>query len=222
MMTRSVVVVAALLNLLACFPVVPTPTAIEPGARLGFTSTMHLTTRQFAGDSIEELKPAPVLGAYLAGGREATDWEPGLRGAVYVNWTFNVGLDAYLEVPKVWVGGADAGAGVQAQSGALPSWGGYLSAGHGLPGGRYLWVTQGATALRSPHDHVERWVTGTMVGLQFPLRYRQSGSVFVGLVFGPQDTRCSGWGPCSMATHAYVGASISREIRLGGGGAPQR
>jgi hypothetical protein len=205
----------------ACFPVNPLRTAIEPGSRFGVTSVTSVTTGQrFVGDSSRRPGLLPALGVYLSAGRVATEGEPGVRGTLLANWSGNAGADGYLELPKEWFGTLDAGSGVQVQRGTQRAWGPYVSVGREVSAGRYLWLTQSATALQWSTDSAYRWVTGTLVGLQGAQRRGRTGAVFVGVVVGQQDRSCGRafmWS-CTSATRGYLGIVLGAEMVQGRGG----
>jgi len=217
---RGVAVVLAA-STAACFPVLPVSPRVAPGLQSGFALTAHVAdarairrddstrtqrgvrpqatvTHEFGWVPESETRPAVRLGLALA-----TGWR-GVGGTVFV------------QAPRRWTGGWDAGVGALAEVGTGDDRGLVASVGRQLAGGALIAVSGAVLDLQARREGSRQRLGSLQVSVETPTRAGNVARLIAGGVFGPWDLRCGETAPgptdasswCPWGTRVFVGAGV--------------
>jgi hypothetical protein len=157
-MSRALTVPAVMLAVLAgpaCFPMLTHGARVDPGARLGMTSSMQVVARPAPVDSSSPAKTEPGMdfGFYLAGTARPKGWrEGGVRGTAALSLFSGFTADLYGQLPRHLPGSSATGVGVLYQPSFRNLVFPYVMNGWELPDGSQLYITLGVANTRGMAD----------------------------------------------------------------------
>lgn len=206
----------------ACFPVLPTPPAVEPGLRTGIMTTYHHAEQRtfWIPDSTQRTSALRPQGTIYANYGVVPD-EPGLprlRVSHFGTTGWGMGWVAHVQAPPAWTGSWDVGVSGLREVVGRRTRGIVASAGRSrLERDRAWWVSGGVLSVASPFDGTRQRVGTFTISLD-AMHADATSRVFIGGVVGPQDLRCgdtlSAKAPhttallCPWATRAFVGVAL--------------
>jgi hypothetical protein len=210
---RNHLLLAGLVGLTGCFPVLAHPTRVDPGFTLSSFTSLALVT-----DSTGEPRratyvvlPSIDFEASLSVRDTSRIDGPGLRLAASGGLS-GFGASAYVELPRDQFGDFDMGFGIAGHGGALTSWTPYLQFGR-YESEDMSWFIRNGVLFATYSDTTNvavLWVP--TVGIVRHRLYRDA-SLFLSAVVGGQHAL---EGPCffacdghAMRTKVMVGASLS-------------
>lgn len=205
----------------ACFPVFPVSPRVQPGVRTSLSVTAHLAEARAVrhDDSARTrwgVRPQAAV-THEFGWVPESDVRPAVRLGLALATGWNgVGGTLFVQAPRRWTSGWDAGVGGIAALGGGHDRGLVTSVGRQLAGGQLVSISGAVLQLRARRAGSEQRLGSILISVEEPTIRGDVMRLFGGAVFGRADLRCGETAPgpsdisswCPWGTRVFVGAGL--------------